>query len=301
MVIEEKVEIFFKEAPTDCGPLLLAFSGGSDSLALAHLLCERGVKLHLAHFDHGWREKSGEEALSLAQIAKEMGLPFFTERSSEPDLSEEGARKQRYAFLHKCFRSHCYQALVLAHHADDQAETVLKRLLEGAHFHKMQAMRPIARSGEGIPLWRPLLQATKEEILSYIERKALTPLVDPTNEDKRYLRVRMRREILPYLRERFGKNIGPPLARLSELGAQLSEYLEGKTREFEFVEGPDGLQCDLAGAHPVEINYILSQAPFPTPSHHSLKKIYKAVESRERRVEIAKGLFVDRGRLYLVN
>lgn len=294
--MKEKIETFLNENLRGTCPLILGFSGGGDSLALALVLHELGVPLHLAHFDHGWREESLQETEKLRQWSREKGLSFHTERWHKPELSEMKARNARFAFFKRLFETTSYQALVLAHHADDQAETVLKRLLEGAHFHNFQAMQPKALR-DSMPIWRPLLGISKAEILSFLRERGESYIEDPTNEDLKYLRARMRRKILPYLSEQFGKNVAPPLARLSEYGNRLSEYLLEKTRERTLQKSHQGPYYDFRGAHPVEIDFVLSRSPFPTPSHHSLKKIHHAIQKKSRQVSISDDWLADEGLL----
>ena len=133
-------------------PLLLAFSGGPDSLALLHLLMEfhkiRPLKLAIAHVDHGWREESAEEAAQIALMAANLGLPLHLRKLDPKHLSgnlEAACREERFRFFASLCRDHGYQAVLLAHHADDLAETVLKRALEGASLPRLAAVRTEAR------------------------------------------------------------------------------------------------------------------------------------------------------------
>ncbi len=125
-------------------PVLLGYSGGPDSKALLYLLmeCRRffALDLHLVHVDHGWREESGEEALEIQAEADRLGLPLYRKRLEEGDFSpgnlEEQGRNHRLQFFSKLYNELNCQALVLGHHACDQAEVVLKRVFEGASlFH----------------------------------------------------------------------------------------------------------------------------------------------------------------------
>jgi tRNA(Ile)-lysidine synthase len=129
--MEFKVHQYLKQRGQFEKPLLVGFSGGPDSLALAQVLLQLGISFHLAHFDHGWREESAKECSELKLWAQERDIPFFTERAKVPDLTENGAREQRLAFFKKLYSQGTYEALVLAHHRQDLAETTLKRMLEG--------------------------------------------------------------------------------------------------------------------------------------------------------------------------
>ena len=130
-----QVAAFLKEHWDGSSPLLLGYSGGPDSKALLYALLEAGVKnLHLAHIDHGWREESGAEAEALRGEAESLGCPFHTVRLPKPGKGnwEDEARKGRLAFFQSLFQIEPFQALLLARQKEEQAETVLKRVLEGA-------------------------------------------------------------------------------------------------------------------------------------------------------------------------
>lgn len=203
-------------------PLLLGFSGGPDSKALLYSLLECGVKPHLAHVDHGWREESFKEAEELRREAEKLGCPFFTTRLNL-EKTEDAARRGRLAFFKSIYKD--YQALLLAHQADDLAETVLKRIFEGAHLSNLGGMEE-ASEQEGMTLWRPFLKLRKKDILDYLEKSPF--IVDATNFDPKYLRSRMRLEIMPLLTEKFGKEIVENLTLLSERSYELKKYLDGK-------------------------------------------------------------------------
>eukprot|EP01136_Pigoraptor_vietnamica_P021045 Opistho-1_new@70746 len=188
------IRAFLKRHLVSSGPLLLALSGGNDSLALFHLLlaCRRffGFTLQVAHVDHGWRKTSGEEAKSLADMVEKLGFPFhlhtLSPQSSFADRNLEAqARKERLAFFKKLYQQHACQALLLAHHADDQAETVLKRLLEGASLFALGGLKEVTTLQE-MQVWRPLLSVPKKELASWNMQKGLTPIEDETNSDPRF-------------------------------------------------------------------------------------------------------------------
>ncbi len=244
-------------------PLLLGFSGGPDSKALLHCLLDAGVTpLHLAHVDHGWREESGEEALQLAREADALGLPFHSIRLSErvERNLEDHARKARFAFFRELFQQMPFQALLLAHHRDDVAETALKRLLEGAHLPQLSGLIPRA-SIDGLPIWRPLLTIRKEALLQELERRSTTFLTDRTNDDPKFLRTRLRQGILPALAATFGKEVSENLAQLSERALELREYLERRV-EVCWEEGKEKGVFDthLLAAERLEVRYLVQKA-----------------------------------------
>ncbi|MBU6446343.1 MAG: tRNA lysidine(34) synthetase TilS, partial [Verrucomicrobia bacterium] len=206
-------------------PLLLGYSGGPDSKALLYALLEEGIQPHIAHVDHGWREESRAEALAIEKEASQLGCPFFTCRLTPKERSEDEARKERFAFFARL--APAYAALLLAHQADDLAETVLKRVLEGAHLSRLGGMREVDAQF-GMTIWRPFLSLTRPEILDYLQSKELCPFEDASNQDPAYLRARMRTSLFPYLNAQFGKETRRNLCLLSTRAHELKDYLDRK-------------------------------------------------------------------------
>ena len=234
-------------------PLLLGVSGGPDSLALLHLLVEARhffpMELHVAHVDHGWRPESGGEAKILEGIVKALGLPFHLcvlQKEGDNKNLENKAREGRSFFLN-LYKEKGFQALVLGHQANDAAETVLKRVLEGASLTSLGGIKPVSQF-EGMPIWRPLLKVSKEELVAWLEKRGFAAFDDPTNRDPRFLRARMREHLLPTLAQSFGKEIQNNLCRLGEAAHEMAAYLQKKIAPIlERVERTsDGLRLDLA-------------------------------------------------------
>ncbi len=241
---------FLKKHHDRRSPLLLALSGGSDSLALWSMLIEAKkiypFQLHVAHVDHGWRVESASQAADLENL---VGQPFHTIRLANPVQSEKEARLHRLCYFRQLQEEWGFQAVLFAHHADDQAETVLKRVLEGSHLAHLGGM---AVSGvvEGVTCWRPLLSRTKKELEHFLEH---APFWDSTNEDITFLRNRMRLEMVPFLEKSFGKNICKNLARLGERVHFLKDYLDYQIKKYEdrVTQTAEGLLFDFTGL-PVE-------------------------------------------------
>ena len=203
MDLEKRLKAYIREqgltSPGDL--LLLAVSGGVDSMCLAHLLLklkdELGVDLAIAHFDHQLRPESAEEGRFVAEFARRNGLLFFPGTADIRALGgnvEDTARRERYAFLRRVASRIGAASIVLAHHADDQAETLLLHLLRGCGLAGLAAMSP-AENG----LIRPLLFARRGEIEAYAAACGIEYREDASNADTRYLRNRIRHELLPYL------------------------------------------------------------------------------------------------------
>jgi len=210
-------------------PLLLGYSGGPDSKALLYSLLECGMTPHIAHVDHGWRAESEREAKELEKEAKSLGCPFFT-TCLNGEKSEDAARKGRFAFFQSLSKN--YQAVLLAHQAEDLAETVLKRIFEGAHLSNLGGMEEISHH-QDMTIWRPFLYTKKELILKFLQEKGLKAFQDSTNDDPKYLRARMRKEIFPFLNETFGKEITDNLTLFSRRVFELKKYLDQQIGDVE--------------------------------------------------------------------
>jgi tRNA(Ile)-lysidine synthase len=204
----------------------------------------------VAHVDHRWRSSSSSEAEMLKKIVEGQGILFHLEvldpKSLEGNL-EAACRKARYDFFQSLIQKNGYKGVLLGHHADDQVETVLKRLCEGSQIVNLSAMAPESYQDE-MRLWRPFLNIPKQEIVEWLELKKLHAIDDPTNRDPKFLRARCREQIIPWLNERFGKSIAPSFRRLAADAKELSDYLDLRTAPLleQVVEGPFGWRIDVS-------------------------------------------------------
>ncbi|HFI0420016.1 TPA: tRNA lysidine(34) synthetase TilS [Streptococcus suis] len=177
--------------------VLVAVSGGLDSMNLFHLLYEfrkeLGIELGIAHINHGQREEAVLEENYLKQLAEECKVPFYLSHF-EGRFSEEAARKWRYAFFADTMEQEGYTALVTAHHADDQAETVLMRLIRGSRLRHLSAIQPIQPFANG-ELIRPLLSFKKSDFDNVFHFE------DSSNQSLNYFRNRVRNTYLPQLKQ----------------------------------------------------------------------------------------------------
>lgn len=248
---------FLKEHWDGSSPLLLGYSGGPDSKALLYALLEAGVAtLHLAHVDHGWREESRDEAEALRKEAESFGCPFHSVRLEKPKKGnwEDEARKGRLAFFLSLMKTAPFQALLLAHQKEDQAETVLKRVLEGSH--SLHGIEPAGRF-EKMAVWRPLLAVRKRTIFSFLEERGLFAFTDRTNSDPAYLRARMRSGIIPFLSDSFGKDPVENLALLGERSLEWKRYLEKRISSAALHRGPWGVYVEMEGWERIEKRQIV--------------------------------------------
>jgi tRNA(Ile)-lysidine synthase len=202
--------------------VLVAVSGGPDSVALLQVLHrlapEWGLHLGVAHFDHGLRgEVSREEARFVAALAGNLGLPVYTGEGDVRQAATAGrislqmaARRLRLDFLNEVRRDHHYDLVALGHTADDQVELFLLRFLRGAGSQGLKGMWP--RTPEG--LVRPLLAVGKDVVLAWLHQENLSYREDLSNLSHRYLRNRVRLELLPLLERDYNPRLKAAVWRL---------------------------------------------------------------------------------------
>jgi tRNA(Ile)-lysidine synthase len=216
--------------------LVLGLSGGPDSTALLDALAaigrRRGLSVVAAHLDHRLRPGSEADAAFCAELCRKLEVPLRlggadvrARAERERGGLEQGARRERYAFLRAVRAQEQAAAIAVAHTRDDQAETLLLRLLRGAGASGLSAMRP--RSGD---LLRPLLGVTRAEVLEHLRARALPWREDPSNADPAHRRNRVRHELLPYLEQRFGPGVRDTLARTAGLLADEAAFVRGEAQ-----------------------------------------------------------------------
>jgi tRNA(Ile)-lysidine synthase len=212
--------------------VLVSVSGGPDSVCLLSVLHalskDFNLALHVAHLDHMFRGgESAEEALFVANLARELGVPATVERIDVPEYCRErglsaqaGAREARYAFLSRVAADVGAARIATGHTASDQAETFLMRLVRGAGVSGLSSIPP--RRGNII---RPLIESTREDVLAYLNARDLRFASDPSNAKPLYTRNRIRLEALPVLK-RFNPRIVEILAAEAALLRDEDEAVE---------------------------------------------------------------------------
>lgn len=216
--------------------MVVAVSGGVDSLVLLHLLrfggAAPGSRVVAAHLDHRMRPESSADALWLRGLARAWNVPLEVGEAERRPTDQASARQARYRFLERVRRDHGARWILTAHHRDDQAETVLHRILRGTGPSGLRGIRPIAPlpvadaepspprtlpDGRQPVLLRPLLPFPRDELEAYARRVGVRAREDPTNRSAHYARNVLRREILPRVEEAVAPGAREALVRLAAL------------------------------------------------------------------------------------
>lgn len=246
-VLNETVSFFLKTAVPSLNllsqktKLVVGVSGGPDSLALLHVLTRvvDPMRLVVAHLNHGYRETAVSEAKFVQNLAIAWGI-VYVEKSVDMvqliqesgDSLEEAGRKARYAFFCEVADAYATPYIVVGHHADDQAETVLMNLLRGTGLRGLRGMLPVTQLAEdaGFLVLRPFLTVNRFEIELYCQENVLTPVFDESNEDISFFRNRVRQELLPLLTE-YNPGIRSHLQQLAALTTADVALLDGLVDE----------------------------------------------------------------------
>ncbi|MEH2164509.1 MAG: tRNA lysidine(34) synthetase TilS [Nostoc sp.] len=246
--------------------LLIAVSGGQDSLCLIKLLLDLqskwGWNLGIAHCDHCWRSDSQANAHHVENLAKTWDISFYLETAKESINSEAAARNWRYQALSAIAKANNYQYIVTGHTASDRAETLLYNLIRGTGADGLQALtwqRPLTTD---IMLVRPLLEVTRTQTEQFCQEFKLPIWEDSTNQDLQYARNRIRQELLPYLRENFNPQVESALAQTAELLQAEVEYLEKAAQQLRQKALGIGDEEDSLALLPLRLNRrVLQKAP----------------------------------------
>ena len=275
-------------------PVLVALSGGQDSLCLTKLLLDLqpkwGWQLAIAHCDHRWPSDVGI-AKHVQQLAQNWGIPFYLKTASEVAVSEAAARQWRYEALSEIAQAQGYQDVVTGHTKSDRAETVLYNLIRGTGADGLQSLtwqRPLA---PGLQLVRPLLEVTRNETFQFCQQLHLPIWEDSYNQDLNYARNRIRQELLPYMKTHFNPQVETALAQTAELLRADVEYLENAAQELRHkaIASVNGEEQNT-NSQPLRLNrLVLQQAPLALQRRvirQFLKDVQKAAPSFEQIEEI---------------
>lgn len=214
--------------------ILVALSGGPDSVCLLHMLYrikdKFNLKLGAIHINHMLRgEEADKDENYIIDLCEQMGIKHYVKRinieyiAKETNVSLETAgRNERYKAFEEIKIKDKYNKIAVAHNANDQAETILMRIMRGTGLEGLTGIKPQREGG----IIRPILCLNRQEIEDYCEYNGLNPRIDASNYDRHYSRNRVRLDILPYMRDNFNKDIIDTLNRMTLLLQKDNEFIE---------------------------------------------------------------------------
>jgi tRNA(Ile)-lysidine synthase len=211
--------------------IVVGVSGGPDSMALLYVLNELraslGLKLFVAHLNHGLRRQATREQCYVKETAKELRLPFFTKKihiKKTKGSLEEIAREARLKFLYHIARQTKSCTIALGHHQDDLAETILMRLLRGTGLDGIRSILP-ARTLQGFKVIRPLLVTNRDDIIKFLNSKKIKSFQDISNRNKKFMRNKIRLDLLTQLKKDYNPHIVQTLASFSQQAGLAYDYI----------------------------------------------------------------------------
>ncbi|MFN2530327.1 MAG: tRNA lysidine(34) synthetase TilS [Pyrinomonadaceae bacterium] len=289
--------------PNSAQPVVAGVSGGADSMALllaVHELISRGrleIKPVVAHFDHGLRKTSKDEGAWVKSEAKRLGFPAVVGRKklqSHGRNLEQAARDARYSFLERTATRFGAHYVLTAHTMDDQAETVLLRLMRGSSSSGLAGMESTRRLSQHsqVYLARPLLWARRKETEEYCQAQRVVFLQDEMNVDNRFSRVRIRQQLLPMMQS-FNNRIVETLTRTAALLREDDAVLADKADELL----DKATATENAGdqkTRPFSLNVNILSEESPAVRRRALRKWITDGRGNARRLEMTHLLAVER-------
>ena len=315
LVVKHLLNFWIKNR-CDNRPLLLALSGGTDSLALFFALLElknlNSLSFAVVHVDHAWRDESQTEMEILKDLVETRGITFHTKRL-DPKLArgnlEAYCRMERIKYFTELCRNFHYQAVLTGHHGDDQAESTLKKLLEGSAFTHLQSLKEKIIFFN-VPFWRPFLELAKHSLKSFLENYPVQGFEDSTNKDCRFMRAKFRHQIIPYLSQKYGKEVNASLQRIAQESLELDLYVEELFLHYQdcISQGPFGVYLDLSlhlekpiwELKAVTRRFLEKEKYFL--SHTLFSQLFDLIMQKKGNVAITyhqEQLLIDRGKLFI--
>ena len=252
--------------------LIVAVSGGADSTALLLALHELltadklNVGIVVAHMDHGLRPESRQDARWVSELAKKLGSPFVSKRvnlirTKQNENLEQAARKARYEFLLRAAQKQKAEYVLTAHTLDDQAETILMRLLRGSAAEGLTGMPGIRaiEPGSNVSLVRPLLAwARRAQTEEYCHSRGVDFLTDEMNNDETFSRVRIRKQLLPLMRS-FNNRIVEALSRTGDLLNEDAAALASEANDLLAKAASDSPQNNETAQPSLSVSILLQK------------------------------------------
>jgi len=245
--------------------VLVGVSGGPDSVTLLYLLKSLSVslelKLRIAHLNHMLRKDSSRDAEFVRLLGLKLGIPVTIGKIDIKKISpkgslEENARNARLEFLFKTAQKMRSKKIALAHNLDDQAETVLMRILRGTGLYGLSGILPKRRFG-GFEIIRPLIRVQRKEVESFLKRNKIDVRIDKTNGKDIFLRNKLRNRLIPLLEKEYNPKIKGALSNMSEVISLDYDYLnQSALRKVKGKKGEIKL-ADYAKFHPAIQRLVL--------------------------------------------
>jgi tRNA(Ile)-lysidine synthase len=286
--------------------IVVALSGGPDSVALLAVLAllrrKYSLTLHAAHLDHGLSRAAATHLRHARTAAGRFGARFHLKKTDVAALArrehrsiEEAGRLARYQFLRSVARRTGATAIATGHTLDDQAETVLLRLMRGAGPNGLAGIR-VRRDERGVSVIRPFLGVEKKTLLSFLRENKIAFSVDPTNRSDEFTRNRVRHGLLPYLEKKFNPRVKHALASLADACAETQDVIEKAAdkawrRAIKRGKGVVLLRVPaLKKLHPAVLSEVLFRAAGevsgePRLSRAHVESLKTLIASREPRLE----------------
>ena len=280
------VESILKQWPSEIDGHLsycVGLSGGIDSVVLLYLLCEarkfQQFKLSAIHVNHGISIHADEWADFCSRLCQQWNIPLQTSQLKvikQAGLGlENTARKLRYTEYQKTGAD----VMILAHHQDDQIETIFSQIMRGSDVHNIAAMRGLSQRGEQF-YWRPLLAYTKAQLISYAMEHELSHVEDESNHDNSYLRNYLRNNIIPQLLT-YDANLPQKIAQ-SLNSIQASVSLNDEIAEYDLAFAVNNQQIEIAKIINLSLSrqksllsYFIRQHNLPLPSSRQLQEFIR--------------------------
>lgn len=224
--------------------VLVALSGGPDSVALLHILLALSplffAEMGIAHLNHSLRDQdSDDDALFTKNMAADLEVPCFIEKKDVKTYQkkyrlslEEAARRVRYNFLLDVSDKNRFNKIATAHHANDNAELVLMYMLRGSGLSGLSGIPPVRKlPWNNVQIVRPLINVARHEIIDFLSKKRLKYRIDKSNKDTKYLRNRVRLQLLPFLKNVYNPGIVETLNRTARIARAEEEWIDVETIE----------------------------------------------------------------------
>lgn len=287
--------------------ILIALSGGQDSLCLAKLCLDLQPQwrwnLAIAHYDHGWALDEGL-AHHVRKIAEDWGIEFYLDKAKEkiPE-TEADARKYRYEALMDIARNHQFNYLLTGHTLSDRAETFIYNLIRGAGMEGLSALHWTRKLNDNLTLVRPLLNFSREDTLNFCQQLQLPIWEDKYNNNKKFARNRIRLELIPYVKKEFNPQIEKHLTQTGDILRADVEFLMAETEKLynlAISEDFNYLKRSVLTEKPLSlqrrvIKVFLEQQLKTMPNFEHIEAVVRLIDAPNlcRTASLSKGIFAQ--------